>query len=1056
MFKNMRIGLRLGLGFGILLMLLGIMAGVSYQKLQGLDHMVHKVVNDRFPNTVHAMEMSDAVNLTARAIGNIGLSSDAEHIEQQHEHLAQARKQIDYTMRTLQDTLRSEEGKRQLAVLDEAAGSYRELEQEYLGLVKAGNRDQALQLLLGKLSKAQTQYMDGIKALVRFQTEQVHAAGKEADAMTSTAVKLVVALAAGAFLLGLGFAFTITRSITRPLGACITAAGKLAGGDMNVEFDDPARDETGQLQRAMTTMAAAMKALASDAGALADAAVAGRLNIRADAARHQGDFRTIVEGMNDVINRLVGLLDSMPAPAMIIDKDFTILYMNDLGAKVAGKTPQQTLGAKCYDHFKTSDCRSERCACNRAIINGQVATCETDAHPLPGLDLDISYSGVPIKDRQGNIIGAFEVVSDQTAVKKAARVADKQARFQAEEVGKLLDNLAKLSIGDLAVDTAVSASDEDTVAIAQNFDKINGSMREMVAAIKALAADAGALADAAIAGKLNIRADAARHQGDFRRIVEGMNDIINRLVGFLDSMPAPAMIIDKDFTILYMNELGAKVAGKTPQQTLGAKCYDHFKTADCRSERCACGRAILNGQVATSETDAHPLPGLDLDISYSGVPIKDRQGNIIGAFEVVSDQTAVKKAARVADKQARFQTAEVSKLLDNLAKLSIGDLAVDTAVAASDEDTTAIAQNFDKINGSLRQNIEALKGITGAAKQVAQGNLMVELKKRSNEDELMESLQAMVEKLKEVVQEVQAAADNVAAGSQELSSSAQEMSQGATEQAAAAEEASSSMEQMSSNIRQSADNALQTEKIAIKSASDAQEGGKAVNQTVGAMKEIAGKISIIEEIARQTNLLALNAAIEAARAGEHGKGFAVVASEVRKLAERSQKAAAEISELSSASVEVAEKAGDKLARMLPDIQKTAELVQEISAASREQDSGAEQINKAIQQLDQVIQQNAGASEEMSSTAEELSAQAEQLQGTIAFFKIDSQGARGIAQGARAGAGRKVHGYPQIAHVKTASHGRRAPSLGGGAAARGMNLQMDDGKTDELDNAFEKY
>ncbi len=339
MFKNMRIGLRLGLGFGMLLMLLGIMAGVSYQKLQVLDHMINKVVNDRFPKTVHAMEMNDAVNLTARAIRNIVLSSDPEHIEQQYEHLAQARKQIDHNMKTLQDTIRGEEGKRQLAALDEAAGSYRELEQEYLGLVKSEKRDQALQLLMGKLSKAQAQYMDGIKSLVRFQTEQVHEAGKEADGMTSAAVKLVVALAAGAFLLGLGLAFTITRSITRPLSACITAAGKIAGGDMNVELDDTARDETGQLQRAMTTMAAAMKALASDAGALADAAIAGRLNIRADAARHQGDFRRIVEGMNDVINRLVGLLDSMPTPAMIIDKDFTILYMNELGAKVAGKTP---------------------------------------------------------------------------------------------------------------------------------------------------------------------------------------------------------------------------------------------------------------------------------------------------------------------------------------------------------------------------------------------------------------------------------------------------------------------------------------------------------------------------------------------------------------------------------------------------------------------------------------------------------------------------------------------------------------------------------------------
>ena len=197
----------------------------------------------------------------------------------------------------------------------------------------------------------------------------------------------------------------------------------------------------------------------------------------------------------------------------------------------------------------------------------------------------------------------------------------------------------------------------------------------------------------------------------------------------------------------------------------------------------------------------------------------------------------------------------------------------------------------NSVMAAMQKMVEALKGITANAREVAKGNLMVELQKRSPEDDLMEALDNMVNKLKEVVMEVQSAADNVASGSQQLASSAEEMSQGATEQAASAEEASSSMEQMSSNIRQNADNALQTEKIAIKSATDAQEGGKAVMQTVSAMKEIAGKISIIEEIARQTNLLALNAAIEAARAGEHGKGFAVVASEVRKLAERSQKAA---------------------------------------------------------------------------------------------------------------------------------------------------------------------
>jgi len=283
-----------------------------------------------------------------------------------------------------------------------------------------------------------------------------------------------------------------------------------------------------------------------------------------------------------------------------------------------------------------------------------------------------------------------------------------------------------------------------------------------------------------------------------------------------------------------------------------------------------------------------------------------------------------------------------------------------------------------------------LKTTVDISDRLANGdlNVTIDITSKDETGQLLSAMKNMVEKLREVVVSVKSASGNVAAGSHELSTNSEEMSQGTTEQAAAAEEASSSMEQMSSNIKHNAENAQQTERIALKAAEDAEEGGKAVVDSVTAMKEIATKITIIEEIARQTNLLALNAAIEAARAGEHGKGFAVVASEVRKLAERSQSAAAEISELSASSVGIAEKAGEMLTKMVPDIQKTAELVQEISAACREQDSGAEQINKAIQQLDQVIQQNASASEEMASTAEELSGQAEQLQTIISFFHIN--------------------------------------------------------------------
>jgi methyl-accepting chemotaxis protein len=278
------------------------------------------------------------------------------------------------------------------------------------------------------------------------------------------------------------------------------------------------------------------------------------------------------------------------------------------------------------------------------------------------------------------------------------------------------------------------------------------------------------------------------------------------------------------------------------------------------------------------------------------------------------------------------------------------------------------------------------------AREIAEGNLMAKLDVQQKDEVgmLADALGSMVGKLGEIVREVKSAGDNVAAGSAQLSATSQGMSQGATEQAASAEEASSSMEEMASNIRQNADNAAQTEQIATRVSQKASESGGAVEKTVEAMRSIAEKIGIIEEIARQTNMLALNAAIEAARAGEHGKGFAVVASEVRKLAERSQTAAAEISEMSQSSVEIADRAGRALKELLPEIGRTTELVQEISAASSEQNTGAEQINQALQQLDQVIQQNASASEEMASTAEELSSQAEQLKQAIDYFRIDDQ------------------------------------------------------------------
>jgi methyl-accepting chemotaxis protein len=329
----------------------------------------------------------------------------------------------------------------------------------------------------------------------------------------------------------------------------------------------------------------------------------------------------------------------------------------------------------------------------------------------------------------------------------------------------------------------------------------------------------------------------------------------------------------------------------------------------------------------------------------------------------------------------------LGRAVDLAKAVAVGDLSQKISVSSNDE----VGDLVSALN-AMTTNLSATAAV---ASEIAQGNLTVEAKALSDKDTLGLALERMVEKLRQIVSEALTAARNVSAGSQELSASAEQLSQGATEQASSAEEASSSMEEMASNVKQNADNANQTEKIAAQSAKDAEASGAAVGRAVNAMQTIAEKITIVQEIARQTDLLALNAAVEAARAGEHGKGFAVVASEVRKLAERSQAAAAEIGTLSTETVKVAQEAGNMLSKLVPDIKRTAELVEEITAACREQDVGSAQINQAIQQLDKVGQQNASASEQVSSTSEELASQAEQLQSTIAYFRIE-QGGKGHA------------------------------------------------------------
>ena len=762
-------------------------------------------------------------------------------------------------------------------------------------------------------------------------------------------------------------------AVIGPLNVAAEYVDRISKGDIPPKITDNYNGDFNEIKNNLNQCIDAVNMLVADAGVLSKAAVDGKLATRADAAKHQGDFRKIVQGVDDCLDAVIGPLNVAARyvdeiskgniPAKITDTyngDFNILK-NNLNV--------------CIDAVNMLV--ADAGLLSKAAVDGKLAT-RADAAKHSG-DFRKIVQGVD--DCLDAVIGPLNVAA------------------------KYVDDISKGNIPPKITDTYNG-----------DFNVLKNNLNQCIDAVNMLVADAGMLSKAAVEGKLATRADATKHKGDFAKIVQGVDDCLDAVIGPLN---VAAEYVDR----ISKGDIPPKITDKYNGDFNEIKnnlnmCIDavNLLVADAG----VLAKAAVEGKLAT-RADASKHQG-DFRKIVQGVD--DCLDAVIGPLNVAAEY------------------------VDRISKGDIPPVISDNYNG-----------DFNEIKNNLNVLINAMQEITGVAQEIAGGNLAVTVKERSEQDQLMQALALMLEKVSEVVANVLSASDQVASGSEAMTTTSEQISQGATEQAASAEEVSSSMEQMISNIKQNADNAQQTEKIAVKSAEDAKEGGKAVGETVGAMKEIATKISVIEEIARQTNMLALNAAIEAARAGEHGKGFAVVAAEVRRLAERSQNAAGEINRLSASSVQIAEHAGQMLSKMVPDIQKTADLVQEISAASKEQDSGAEQINKAIQQLDQVIQQNASASEEMSSTSEELSAQSQQLLEIMGFFKLSDNGKK-LSHGAGSKKlGMKTAPRIKIEHIVAgkAGHPRQmgAPGKPPLSDKAGVSLNMAGG-ADKLDGEFEKY
>ena len=711
---------------------------------------------------------------------------------------------------------------------------------------------------------------------------------------------------------------TLIDAFIAPINVMAEYVDRFSNGEIPPKITDTYRGSFNEVKNNLNNLIDVMRGLMDESEKLIKATIRGELDTRADASQYKGEWAGLINNVNNLVDAFVSPINVMAE------------YIDSISK---GIIPPEITDRYEGDFNRVKDNLNNMIVMMKKLL-------EDTGKMIEGITAG----------RLDNRGDATQYHGDWSTLVKSINTLTDELVSPINVMAEYIDRISKGNIPPKITDNYKG-----------DFNEVKNNLNSCIDVMNSLISNMNDLTNEIQLGKLDAQSPSDCLSGAWKELVRKINSMTETFVEHINSIPATIMLVDKQYNINFMNKAGLEILGTTLEQLKGSKCYNSFKTSDCQNSKCAISQAMSKNSVITEETDAHPK-GMDLDIMYTGAPVKDGKGNVVGGIEIVIDQTAQKKLERIAAKVDKFQNKEVEKLSIILNQMSRGNLSFNYEVDDYDQDTRAVYENFKKIAENLNNSLDSIN---------------------------------------EILSQVNVAIDQIGSATNEISTGSQSLAEGTSEQASSLEEISSSLEEMNSLTDKNAQSASIGKELARDALSAVQIGSDQMIKMNESMQQIitssdeTGKIlKTIDEIAFQTNLLALNAAVEAAHAGEAGKGFAVVAEEVKNLALRSAEAAkntAVLIEDSKKSSQQGEHIANEVTKNFEEIKSSFEkvdtIVEEISVASDSQSTGISQINSGVSELNKVTQRSAANAEESASASEELNSQSAELRSMIEKFTL---------------------------------------------------------------------